>query len=232
MEGINVDIILPTYGRVEDLKESLTGLLGRMSNAQHSLKCIFLLEEEDVATREFCKNVANSTIVLNTSHLPLVQLFSKGLEQSSADYILFWNDDIFMWTDNWDSLLKETLKTCDFAGLKLTRRGSCTDFSPHTVFGIPYALIGGTTKQFLKEFGFLDPAFNLWYADPDFALRMIIEGKLQRWADILVTHKGGPPTPSYAVSANRDEKIFYERWQPRSKELQAAYSKLKCTWLV
>jgi GT2 family glycosyltransferase len=232
LESVNIDIILPTCGRVEDLEESIYSLSTNMSNGCNC-RYIFLLEENDTPTIDFCKNTGkNSIIVLNTEHLPLAKLFSRGLKECSSKYVFFWNDDIFMLSSEWDIELVNTLKTCDFAGLKLTRRGSKTDFSPHTVFGIPYALIGGTTLSFLEEFGFLDFQYNLWYADPDFGLRMLVAGKIQRWMNILVYHKGGPPTPSYPVSANVDEKLFYEKWSPRVKELQEAYSKVKHLWLA
>jgi hypothetical protein len=231
VESVDIDIILPTCNRVADLEESLYSLNDTMSSGCKA-RYIFLLEENDNCSIDLCKSVKGSIIVLNTEHLPLVKFFSMGVEKCSSKYILFWNDDIFMLSDEWDLSLKESLKSCDFAGLNLTRRGSHTDYSPHTVFGIPYALIGGTTQKFLKEFGFLDTQYNLWYADPDFALRMVMAGKIQKWANILVYHKGGPPTPSYSMSAGVDEKFFYERWNPKSKELQEAYTKIKHLWLT
>ena len=155
MNKPKISILLPTRKRTEALVKSVGSLL---ANAQDTSRIELLIayDQDDDQSREFFENTWSGFVgqseatskVFETERFGYLRLYKYVnflAEQASGDWIMFWNDDALMLTENWD---EEILKQEGFFGLV---RMSCVTMNH------PFALFPIVPRSWIDFFGRVSP---------------------------------------------------------------------------
>lgn len=147
-----IAILLPTRGRTDALDRSLLGLLEKAADLS-SIQLLLGLDNDDVTGLAHFQNVLQHKLddmevdYTAMSFDPigygrLNEYINKLAENSSADWLFFWNDDALMETDGWD--LEITKRTGEFKLLAV-----------HTHNDHPYSIFPILPRAWLDVIGHL-----------------------------------------------------------------------------
>jgi hypothetical protein len=149
-----IAILLPTRGRTEMLATSLTSLIDNASDTA-SFEIMLGFDDDDVIGREHFtneiqplldeKDIAYTAIEFpRLGYARLNQYVNHLANHSSADWLVFWNDDAIMKTQGWDDVISS--HTGEFKLLAF-----------HTHNDHPYSIFPIVPHKWLELFGRLSP---------------------------------------------------------------------------
>src|SRR5512137_559693 len=124
MTNPKISILLPTRKRTEAVIKSISSLLANAANPA-DIELLIAYDDDDEESREFfsttwypfVEQTGATTKVFETERFGYLRLYKYVNflgEQASGDWIMFWNDDALMLTENWDL---EIYKHNDWFGL-------------------------------------------------------------------------------------------------------------------
>jgi len=194
----DVAVVLPTRGRTEALR---TSLLSLMENAEEPLKVQYLLgmDDDDVDTIKWCEEHLFPDLEAQKSPVHIFQFQRLGYERlneyvsglaqrSSANWIMFWNDDAIMHTKGWDRRI--AAETGEFNILRMPTHNE------H-----PYAIFPIVPREWLLLFGRLSPhqINDAWISQVAFML------DIMKNIDVDVTHD------RHDLTGNNGDETFEKR---------------------
>lgn len=162
MNKPKISIILPTRKRTELLIKSISSLLTTASDTSN-IEILIAYDNDDDESQYFFNNIWSefiaqcnaTTRVFETErfgYLHLNKYVNLLGEKASGNWIMFWNDDALMLTDNWDKLI---LEHNDWFGLL---RIPCSNMQH------PFALFPIIPKSWIDIFGMISPvAHSDWW---------------------------------------------------------------------
>ena len=157
-----ISILLPTRKRSDAVVKSIGSLLATAANPEQ-IEILIAYDDDDEESREFfsatwfpfIEQVGTSSKVFETErfgYLKLHQYVNFLGEQAEGDWLMFWNDDALMLTDNWD---EEIIKEDGYFGLL---RMPCTSMNH------PFALFPIIPREWIDIFGCISPvAHSDWW---------------------------------------------------------------------
>lgn len=155
MQKPKISILLPTRKRTQALIKSLNSLLATAKDTSN-IELLIAYDNDDDESRNFFQDVWSGYItqcqatskIFETERFGYLRLYKYVnflAEQASGDWIMFWNDDALMLTDNWD---EEILKNKDFFGLLRM---------PCVTMNHPFALFPIIPREWISFFGRVSP---------------------------------------------------------------------------
>lgn len=113
----DISVLLPTRGRTDMLKRSLLSLLD-LANNPTELEILLAFDNDDRQSLEWCQqNVfpelelrgVDATVVEFTplGYLKLHEYLNSLAGLANGNWLMFWNDDAVMQTQNWDQRITE-----------------------------------------------------------------------------------------------------------------------------
>jgi glycosyltransferase involved in cell wall biosynthesis len=119
-----ISILLPTRKRTDAVVKSISSLLANAQDTSN-IEILIAYDDDDQESRDFFANVWTgfigqtqaTTKVFETERFGYLRLYKYVnflAEQASGDWIMFWNDDALMLTENWDA---EVIKEAGYWGL-------------------------------------------------------------------------------------------------------------------
>lgn len=157
-----ISILLPTRKRTEAVVKSVGSLLAYAKNTA-DIEILIAYDDDDEESREFFSStwfdfVAQTeatTKVFETErfgYLKLNRYVNLLAEEAEGDWIMFWNDDALMQTENWDEHI--VAETGWFGCLRM----------PCTSMDHPFALFPIIPRSWLEVFGTVSPvAHSDWW---------------------------------------------------------------------
>jgi hypothetical protein len=150
-----ISILLPTRKRTNTLVKSVSSLICNASDSSN-LEFVIAYDDDDSESKMFFENVwqpfisqSNATSKIFESprygYLRLFKYVNFLGEQASGDWLMFWNDDALMLTENWDT---EILKHSGWFGLL---RMPCINMNH------PFALFPVIPRSWIDYFGKISP---------------------------------------------------------------------------
>jgi glycosyltransferase involved in cell wall biosynthesis len=150
-----ISILLPTRKRTEALVKSLGSLLANAKDTSR-IEVLIAYDEDDEESREFFTNTWSGFIeqcnatsrIFETErfgYLKLNRYVNFLAEQATGDWIMFWNDDALMLTENWD---EEIVKNDGYFGLLRM---------PCVTMNHPFALFPIVPRDWVATFGTVSP---------------------------------------------------------------------------
>lgn len=147
-----ISILLPTRHRTKLAKESLRSLLSKAKYPQR-IQINVAYDEDDEESKEFfisaewddfmaeygCTSTSNQTP--RFGYLGLFKYVNYLAEKSSGDWLMFWNDDAVMETEDWDLRIDDNK---DYFG--------CLRM-PCTTMNHPFALFPIIPRKWIDLFG-------------------------------------------------------------------------------
>ena len=155
MKKPKISILLPTRKRTQTLVTSLGSLLANAADTSN-IELLIAYDEDDQESKEFFANVwagyldqcQASSKIFETERFGYLRLYKYVnflAEQATGDWIMFWNDDAVMLTENWD---EQIIKEKDFWGLL---RMPCVNMNH------PFALFPIIPRDWVDFFGKVSP---------------------------------------------------------------------------
>ena len=155
MQKPKISILLPTRKRTEAVIKSVGSLLSSAKDPSQ-LEILIAYDDDDEESKEFfsttwhpfVEQCGASTKVFESErygYLRLYKYVNMLGEQASGDWIMFWNDDALMLTDNWD---EEIYKHNGFFGLLRM---------PCVTMNHPFALFPIIPRSWIDFFGRISP---------------------------------------------------------------------------
>ena len=150
-----ISILLPTRKRTEAVIKSVGSLLANAANPA-DIELLIAYDDDDEESREFfsttwfpfLEQCGATTKVFETERFGYLRLYkyvNMLAEQASGDWIMFWNDDALMLTENWDA---EIAKHDGYFGLL---RMPCANMNH------PFALFPIIPREWVTYFGRVSP---------------------------------------------------------------------------
>ena len=150
-----ISVLLPTRKRTQAVVKSIGSLLAYAKNTA-DIEILIAYDDDDEESREFFSStwfdfVAQSeasTKVFETERFGYLRLYkyvNMLAEESSGDWIMFWNDDALMLTEHWDEHIVN--ETGWFGCLRM----------PCTSMNHPFALFPIIPRTWLDLFGRVSP---------------------------------------------------------------------------
>jgi len=150
-----ISILLPTRKRVDTIIKSVGSLLSNAKDPS-SIEILIAYDDDDDQSREFfsttwypfLEQVGTQTKVFETERFGYLRLYKYVNflgEQASGDWIMFWNDDALMLTENWD---EQIIRQEGFWGLL---RMPCVNMNH------PFALFPIIPRSWIDFFGKISP---------------------------------------------------------------------------
>lgn len=163
MNTPKISIILPTRKRTEALVNSLNSLLALADDTSRIEICIAYDDDDDESREFFATQWADYISQCNATskifeterfgYTRLNEYINLLGEESTGDWIFFWNDDALMQTQGWDT---EVVKH-DPEKIKLLRM-------PCTSMEHPFALFPVFPRKWIDLFGKISPvSHNDWW---------------------------------------------------------------------
>lgn len=147
-----IAILLPTRGRTEALDRSLIGLLKKASDLSSIQVLLGLDADDSVGVEHFQSKLQSKLDDIGVDYTAMLfdpigygrlnEYINKLAENSSADWLFFWNDDALMETDGWDQEI--TKHTGEFKLLAV-----------HTHNDHPYSIFPIVPREWLDVIGHL-----------------------------------------------------------------------------
>jgi hypothetical protein len=157
-----ISILLPTRKRSAAVIKSIGSLLATAKHPEQ-LEILIAYDDDDAESREFfsttwfpfIQQVNASSKVFETErfgYLKLNRYVNFLGEKASGDWLMFWNDDALMLTDNWDE------KIIEQAGYFGLLRMPCVSMNH------PFALFPIIPRSWIDTFGCISPvAHSDWW---------------------------------------------------------------------
>ena len=113
----HISVLLPTRGRQEVLKHSITTLIEKASNPS-DIEILFGVDEDDHEVLEYIRNdlmplfdehkvEARASIFKPLGYENLHVYVNTLAGAATGEWLFFWNDDCVMVTEGWDDVIKE-----------------------------------------------------------------------------------------------------------------------------
>ena len=113
----HISVLLPTRGRQEVLKHSITTLIEKASNPS-DIEILFGVDEDDQQVIEYIRNdlkplfdehkvEARASIFKPLGYENLHVYVNTLAGAATGEWLFFWNDDCVMVTEGWDDVIKE-----------------------------------------------------------------------------------------------------------------------------
>jgi hypothetical protein len=155
MQKPKISILLPTRKRTEAVIKSVGSLLSTAKDPSQ-IEILVAYDDDDDESREFfsttwhpfVEQCGTTTKVFESErhgYLRLYKYVNMLGTQASGDWIMFWNDDALMLTDNWD---EEIYKHNGFFGLLRM---------PCVTMNHPFALFPIIPRSWIEFFGCISP---------------------------------------------------------------------------
>ena len=150
-----ISILLPTRKRTEAVIKSIGSLLSTASDPSR-IEILIAYDDDDEESREFfsttwfpfleqCGATTNVFETERFGYLRLYKYVNLLAEHATGDWLMFWNDDALMLTDNWDT---EIAKNDGYFGLL---RMPCVNMNH------PFALFPIIPREWVDYFGCVSP---------------------------------------------------------------------------
>lgn len=150
-----ISILLPTRKRTEAVVKSIGSLLASARNPGQ-IELLIAYDNDDEESREFfsttwfpfIEQAGATSKVFETERFGYLRLYKYVnylAEQATGDWIMFWNDDALMLTDNWD---EEIVKNDGWFGLLRM---------PCVTMNHPFALFPIIPRSWTEVFGRVSP---------------------------------------------------------------------------
>jgi glycosyltransferase involved in cell wall biosynthesis len=150
-----ISILLPTRKRTEAVVKSIGSLLANARDTSR-IEILVAYDNDDEESRNFFTETwfpyigqsSATSKVFETERFGYLRLYKYVnflAEQASGDWIMFWNDDALMLTENWDD---EIVKHDDWFGLLRM---------PCVTMNHPFALFPIIPREWLQVFGRVSP---------------------------------------------------------------------------
>lgn len=150
-----ISILLPTRKRTEAVIKSISSLLATASRPDE-IEILIAYDNDDEESREFfsttwypfLEQCGATTKVFETERFGYLRLYKYVNflgEHAEGDWIMFWNDDALMLTDNWDNEIK---KHDGYFGLLRM---------PCVTMNHPFALFPIIPREWISFFGRISP---------------------------------------------------------------------------
>ena len=162
MNKPKISIILPTRKRTELLIKSISSLLTTASDTAN-LEILIAYDTDDDESKQFFAEIWSDFIAQSSATTRVFETERFGYlnlnkyvnflgEQASGDWIMFWNDDALMLTENWDKLVLE--HTGWFGLIRI----------PCVNMNHPFALFPIIPRSWIDLFGTISPvAHSDWW---------------------------------------------------------------------
>lgn len=152
--NFDIAILLPTRGRSEMLERSLRSLIDNAANI-NKIQFLFGLDNDDtVGVDHFIKviqpwldqdNIAYSALSFEPlGYGRLNEYVNQMALASSANWLIFWNDDAIMETADWDKEI-------------VSHTGEFKCLAVHTHQDHPYSIFPIVPREWLDVLGYLSP---------------------------------------------------------------------------
>jgi len=150
-----ISILLPTRKRTEAVVKSIGSLLANAKDTSR-IEILVAYDNDDEESRNFfaetwfpyigqCSATSKVFETERFGYLRLYKYVNFLAEQASGDWIMFWNDDALMLTENWD---EEIVKHDDWFGLLRM---------PCVTMNHPFALFPIIPREWINVFGRVSP---------------------------------------------------------------------------
>ncbi len=150
-----ISILLPTRKRTEAVIKSISSLLSQAADPS-SIEILIAYDDDDAESQEFfsstwfpfVEQAGATTKVFETERFGYLRLYkyvNMLAEEASGDWIMFWNDDALMLTENWDA---EIAKHDGYFGLLRM---------PCVTMDHPFALFPIIPREWVRYFGKVSP---------------------------------------------------------------------------
>lgn len=150
-----ISILLPTRKRTEAVIKSISSLLANAKDPT-SIEILIAYDKDDDESRTFfsetwfpfLEQCGTTSKVFETERFGYLRLYKYVnflAEQASGDWIMFWNDDALMLTENWD---EEIVKNDGYFGLLRM---------PCVTMNHPFALFPIIPREWVDLFGQVSP---------------------------------------------------------------------------
>jgi len=147
-------ILLPTRGRAEMLERSVQSLI-KFAKDQDRIQIMFGLDDDDTVGLEHFKNVVqpwlddhdvNYTAMMFApmGYIRLNEYVNMLAKNSDAKWLVFWNDDAVMQSQDWDQEI-----------MKWDGEFKCLAFDTHNQH--PYSIFPIIPREWLDLMGYLSP---------------------------------------------------------------------------
>ena len=155
MNKPKISILLPTRKRTQTLIKSISSILTSCADSSN-IEILIAYDEDDDESKDFFSTVwadfiaqsnATSRVFESQRHgyLKLYKYVNFLAAQASGDWLMFWNDDAIMLSENWD---QKILENENWFGLL---RMPCANMNH------PFALFPIIPKDWLNLFGQVSP---------------------------------------------------------------------------
>jgi glycosyltransferase involved in cell wall biosynthesis len=150
-----ISILLPTRKRTAAVVKSISSLLANAKDTSH-IEILVAYDNDDQESREFfsetwfpfleqCQATSKVFETERFGYLRLYKYVNFLAEQASGDWIMFWNDDALMLTENWD---EEIVNNDGYFGLLRM---------PCVTMNHPFALFPIIPREWIELFGMVSP---------------------------------------------------------------------------
>jgi len=150
-----ISILLPTRKRTEAVVKSIGSLLANAADTSR-IEILIAYDNDDDESRKFfaetwfpyigqCSATSKVFETERFGYLRLYKYVNFLAEQATGDWIMFWNDDALMLTENWD---EEIVKHDNWFGLLRM---------PCVTMNHPFALFPIIPRQWINVFGRVSP---------------------------------------------------------------------------
>jgi hypothetical protein len=155
MKKPKISILLPTRKRTQALINSISSLLANAADTS-DIEILIAYDNDDQESREFFENTWAGFIgqceatskIFETERFGYLRLYKYVnflATHATGDWIMFWNDDALMLTENWD---REIVKESGYWGLL---RMPCVNMNH------PFALFPIVPREWVDYFGMVSP---------------------------------------------------------------------------
>jgi hypothetical protein len=114
---LRISVLIPTRKRVDSLKQSIDSLI-KTASTMEGIEFLIAIDEDDEATKKFIgtelvEELNNSKIEMRSYVCPrqgyakLHNYYNELSKQSIGNWLLLWNDDAIMQTDDWDLAIEK-----------------------------------------------------------------------------------------------------------------------------
>ncbi len=158
----HISVLLPTRGRQEVLKDSITGLIEKASNPSE-VEILFGVDEDDQGVIEYIKNdlkplfdkhkvEARASVFKPLGYDNLHVYVNTLAGAATGEWLFFWNDDCIMESEGWDDVIKQYDGQFKLLGPKDNHNGH------------PYAILPIVPKDWFILMGHLsqNPQNDAW----------------------------------------------------------------------
>lgn len=194
----DIAVVLPTRGRTDALQKSLCSLLDLAGDGTR-VQYLIGMDDDDTETIKWAEETLFPSLEKYESPIHVFQFRRLGYERlneyvttlaqrSSANWIMFWNDDAIMHTQDWDK--KIAAETGEFNVLRMPTHNE------H-----PYAIFPIVPRDWLYLFGRLSPhqLSDAWISQVAFLINIM------KNVDIEVTHARAD------ITGENDDDTFKQR---------------------